>query len=313
MPNKNNLPSAQTLRRMTYFAAIAEAGSIRGAAEQLRLSVPVISEALSDLEDELGVTLAVRTTRKLELTQTGGAFFTAVTRMLTAAREALETVAPDKPISGKIAITLPVELAAHWLPERIASFQQRHPDVEFKIEANDQVTGLKGSAFDMAVRAAYVPSGKTEQGFESLPLVAVARTIPEIRSEAGSKRVIALPFLKAYGVERIDVADADSRKTLQLVSEKVIEINNRDAAISMARQGLGFALVTQAAVRDDLMAGTLCNILPGADFGQVSLRCLMRDRLPSPAADAFREFLMSPHPSGSRSPMQTRNRQTSRR
>ena len=291
MPNKDHLPSAQTLRRMTYFAAIAEAGSIRGAAEQLSLSVPVVSEALSDLEDELGVTLAVRTTRKLDLTQTGATFFTAVSGMMTAAREALDMVAPDRPISGKIAITLPVELAAHWLPERIASFRQRHSGVEFKIEANDQVTGLKGSAFDMAVRAAYVPPGKTEQGFESLPLVAVAQTIPDIRSEAGSKRVIALPFLKAYGVERIDIADADNRKTFQLVCETAIEINNRDAAIAMARKGLGFALVTQAAVRDDLNAGTLVNILPGTDFGQVSLRCLMRDRLPSPAAAAFRDFL----------------------
>lgn len=294
MPNKTSLPSAQTLRRMTYFAAIAEAGSIRGAAEYLNLSVAVVSEALSDLEEELKVTLAVRTTRKLELTEAGAAFSVGVAKMLSAAREALDAVAPDGTVSGKIAITLPVEVAAHWLPEHIASFQRRHPGVEFKIEANDQVTGLRGSAFDMAVRAAYVPPGKTEPGFETLPLVAVARTIPEICSEAGIKRVIALPFLKAYGVERIDIEDADSRQMFQLVSEKAIEINNRDAAIAMARQGLGFALITHAAVQDDLSAGTLFNILPGADFGHVSLRCLMRDRLPSPAVKAFRDFLVTP-------------------
>ncbi|MEO0976703.1 MAG: LysR family transcriptional regulator [Pseudomonadota bacterium] len=294
MPNKNGLPSAQTLRRMTYFAAIADAASIRGAAEQLGVSVPVVSEALSDLEEELGVTLAVRTTRKLELTQTGAAFSVAVTRMLSAAREALDTVAPGRPVSGKISITLPVELAAHWLPERMAVFQQMHPGVAFRIEASDLVTGLKGSSFDMAVRAAYVPPGTGEEGFENLPLVAVARAVPDIRCEAGSRRVLALPFLKAYGVERIDIADAETRQVFQLVSETAIEINNRDAAIAMARKGLGFALVTQAAVRDDLNTGTLVNILPGADFGQVSLRCLMRDRLPSPAAEAFRDFLLAP-------------------
>ncbi|WP_420333200.1 LysR family transcriptional regulator [Roseibium sp.] len=313
MPNKNSLPSAQTLRRMTYFAAIAEAGSIRGAAEQLNVSVPVVSEALSDLEDELDVTLAVRTTRKLQLTQTGVEFYAAVTEMLSAAHKALDTVAKDRPVSGKISITLPVELAAHWLPERIASFQQVHPEVAFKIEANDQVTGLKGSAFDMAVRAAYAPPGRTEPGFEQLPLIAVARTVPQICSEAGVKRVISLPFLKAYGVERIDIADADSGQVFQLISEQVIEINNRDAAIAMARKGLGFALVTRAAVAEDLAPGRLLNILPGADFGQVALRCLMRDRLPSPAAEAFRDFLTGPSPSGSPSPTRTRSRQTGRR
>lgn len=292
MPNKNGLPSAQTLRRMTYFAAIAEAGSIRGAAEQLSLSVPVVSEALSDLEEELGVTLAVRTTRKLELTQTGSTFYAAVTRMLVAARQALDTVAQDRPVSGKISITLPVELAAHWLPERIASFQQQHPDVEFRIEANDEVTELKGSAFDMAVRAAYVTPAKTEPGFESLPLVAVATILPETRSEARCRRIIGVPFLKAYGVERIDITDADSSQLFELAYEKAIEINNRDAAIAMARKGLGFALVTEAAVREDLNSGRLLNILPGADFGHVSLRCLLRDRLPSPAAEAFRDFLL---------------------
>ncbi|WP_422037707.1 LysR family transcriptional regulator [Roseibium sp.] len=292
MPNKSGLPSAQTLRRMTYFAAIAEAGSIRGAAEQLGLSVPVVSEALSDLEEELGVTLAVRTTRKLELTQTGSGFYAAVTGMLSAAREAIDTVAQDRPVSGKIAITLPVELAAHWLPERIASFQRQHRAVEFRIEANDEVSELKGSAFDMAVRAAYVTPAKTEPGFETLPLVAIASTMPDMRSDAQCKRIIGVPFLKAHGVERIDIADADSGRLFELAYEKAIEINNRDAAIAMARKGLGFALVTEAAVRDDLDAGRLLNVLPGADFGHVSLRCLLRDRLPSPAAEAFRDFLL---------------------
>ena len=137
-----------------------------------------------------------------------------------------------------------------------------------------------------------MPPGTREKGFENLPLIAVARAVPEIRSEAGGKRVAALPFLKAYGVERIEIAMRDEAQRFQLVYENAIEINNRDAAIAMARKGLGFALVTQAAVQEDLASGRLLNILPDADFGNVSLRCLMRDRLPSLAAETFRDFLM---------------------
>ncbi len=296
MPKKSALPSAQTLRRMTYFAAIAEAGSIRGASERLGLSVPVVSEALSALEEDLKVTLAARTTRKLELTDAGEAFYGAVTKVLSAAREALDTVAKDGTLSGRIAITLPVELAAHWLPERMASFQRRFPDVDFTIEASDQVTELKGSVFDLAVRAAYVPPGGQARGFENLPLVAVASKLPETSDEPGSKRVTDFPFLKAQGVERIDIGCGPGMEIVQLTFERAIEINNRDAAIAMARKGLGFALVTEAAVAGDLQSGRLLNILPGADFGWVALRCLMRDRLPSPAAEAFEVFLKTPSP-----------------
>ncbi|WP_305983679.1 LysR family transcriptional regulator [Roseibium sp. MMSF_3544] len=279
---------------MTYFAAIAEAGSIRGAAEQLGVSVPVVSEALSDLEDELKVTLAVRTTRKLELTQAGERFYVAVTNMLSAAREAMETVARDKPLSGRIAITLPVELAAHWLPERLARFQKKHPDVDFTIEASDSVTDLKGSSFDIAVRAAYVPPGAVEHGFERLPLVAVAAALPEIQRENDAMRIVGLPFLKAFGVEQVDIRYGARDKVLQVAFERAIEINNRDAAIAMARKGLGFVLVTEAAVALYLQQGGLLNILPGADFGCVVLRSLVRDRLPSPEAKAFEAFLKQP-------------------
>ena len=87
-------PNHQTVRRLTYFLAIADAGSIRGAAQTLGLSVPVLSTALSELEAELDVTLATRNTRQFTLTSAGEGVQAAVRNMLEAAGAAIEVAQP---------------------------------------------------------------------------------------------------------------------------------------------------------------------------------------------------------------------------
>ena len=63
------------LRQLTYFKAIAEHGSINGAARALHMSQPPLSYAISQLEDELGVTLFVRSSKGIELTDAGRVFY----------------------------------------------------------------------------------------------------------------------------------------------------------------------------------------------------------------------------------------------
>lgn len=67
------MASPKSLRLLSYFVHIARAGSISGPAARLRLSPAVVSESLPELEAEMGVTLAYRTTRSFTLTALGGA------------------------------------------------------------------------------------------------------------------------------------------------------------------------------------------------------------------------------------------------
>jgi DNA-binding transcriptional LysR family regulator len=86
--NRAHGRSVDTLSLMTTFVRIADSGSISSAARSLRLLVPMASRHLRSLEQELGVALVRRTTRRLDLTEAGAELLPRARRLL---REVDET------------------------------------------------------------------------------------------------------------------------------------------------------------------------------------------------------------------------------
>ena len=291
----------QTLRRLAYFEAIAQAGSIRGAAQRLGLSVPVLSSALSELEEELNVTLAVRSTRSMELTSAGRQVYRDASRMIEAAQSALSHSDDESALSGTVGVTLPAELALHWLPERVATFNALCPDVTLSVDANDHVVDLDNSPFDIAIRTEYRPtrpahSTKKASFFGWLDLVVVSRDLPEIHPSPNElEYAVESTFMVGPGGSGwIAGYRPGSASPMMLYPAKQMMVANREAAIAFAKQGLGCILVTEQSVREDLDAGRLVKVRPDLKFGGITLRTVMRDNLPSPAARRFQEVLSSP-------------------
>ena len=84
------------LRHLRYFLAVAEELHFARAAEKLHIEQSPLSRAIKELEEELGVKLLARTTRRTKLTHAGALFLEHVRRVLTAlqqARESVQTVA----------------------------------------------------------------------------------------------------------------------------------------------------------------------------------------------------------------------------
>ena len=98
----------------------------------------------------------------------------------------------------------------------------------------------------------------------------------------------------SIGGDWVAAYDANEAAPVVLHPSSVMMVSNREAAIAFAREGIGFALVTELSVRDDLKAGRLVRVLPDMTFGGITMQTVMRDRLPSPEARAFREFLSGP-------------------
>lgn len=148
---------ARDLRLLLYFAEVVRQGSIRGAARALSVSPPVVSAALRDLEALVGVTLITRTTRRLTLTDRGRACFDAADRMLSQAGTAMNIAAEDRPVSGVLGISAPIELCAAWLPEILSLYRERYPDVRCSLDASDAQIDLAASTSDIAIRARFAP------------------------------------------------------------------------------------------------------------------------------------------------------------
>lgn len=283
--------SHQTLRRLVYFAAIADAGSIRGAATRLNLSVPVLSEALSELEAELGVSLATRTTRHFELTEAGERTQLAAQTILESANGLSDLTSTTPQLDGTLCLTVPVEVAGFWLPQKLKAFRQKHPKVTFDVDVTDDVIDLRTSKVEVAIRTDYVPPHAPPRSAVNLPLVVVANGAIAV----GEDGVVEMPLIDSQTDRKLFATPRDGGAMCPLTFSRTDRITNRSAALQLARHGLGAVMVMRGSVVSELASGALSAILPDHDFGSVDLNCQFRDRLPSQTALIFaREIGLAP-------------------
>jgi DNA-binding transcriptional LysR family regulator len=145
-----------TLRQLEYFVAAGDAGSITGAAEQISISPPSISMAVSSLEREFGVQLFVRHhAQGLSLTFAGRALLEQAKRLLSQA-ERLSSAAFDlsAQVRGRLSVGCLVTLAPMILPELVHSFMQAYSTTEIQLFEGDQerlLSSLQKADLDIAI------------------------------------------------------------------------------------------------------------------------------------------------------------------
>lgn len=142
------------LNQVTLFVRVVEAESFTRAAEQLGLPKSSVSRAVSRLEDQLGVRLLQRTTRRLHLTDAGRAYFQQAQSALAGLAEAANAaVDAGKEPRGIVRITAPVDIGLILLTDVIASFTSKYPLIHIDLSLTPRVVDLVGEGFDLAVRA----------------------------------------------------------------------------------------------------------------------------------------------------------------
>ncbi|OYD25433.1 DNA-binding transcriptional regulator OxyR [Oceanimonas baumannii] len=129
------------LRDLEYLVALAEERHFRKAAEKCFVSQPTLSGQLRKLEDELGVLLMERTSRKVLFTPAGDAITAQARRVLAATKE-LRDIARTftEPMSGELHIGLIPTVGPYLLPHIIPALKQHFPELHiFLYEAQTQV------------------------------------------------------------------------------------------------------------------------------------------------------------------------------
>ena len=135
------------------FVSVVESGSFTAAAERLDADKSAISRRVSSLEEHLGVQLMRRTTRSLNLTDSGRSFYERSARILADLEEAESAVAQEHgELSGRLRVALPLSFGVLHMGPPIDAFSQQHPRVEFDLELNDRHVDLLQDKIDVAVR-----------------------------------------------------------------------------------------------------------------------------------------------------------------
>jgi len=143
------------LENMDTFVKVVEAETISAAADRLNVAKSAVSRRLKELEAHLGVKLFHRTTRKLNLTETGRSYYQQCVRLLD---DILETeIAVSQAhgtLEGGLRVALPLSFGLMHIGPAINAFLQRHPQIQFDLDFNDREVDLMQEGFDLAVRIA---------------------------------------------------------------------------------------------------------------------------------------------------------------
>jgi DNA-binding transcriptional LysR family regulator len=242
------------------LVAVADAGSIGGAARQLGLPKSVVSERLSELERSLGASLLQRTTRKSTFTGDGRTFLERARRIMQEAADARDEIAEQKgKLLGPLRVAAPVSFGTLHLGRALYPFLRENPDVRLTLDLDDRFVDAAADGYDAVIRHG---------------VVADARLV--VRKLASSRRfLVASPaYLEAHGTPKSVSAlhdhsailysnrEADwvfrgSRGAAVVRPARSMRVNNglimRDAALA----GLGITLLPTFLIRPELDSDAL--------------------------------------------------------
>ncbi|WP_051637726.1 LysR family transcriptional regulator [Rhodococcus sp. UNC363MFTsu5.1] len=168
-------------RQLRYFVAVAEELSFTRAAQKLHIAQQALSAQIKQLEQSLGVTLLVRTTRSVTLTAAGAVFLDDTSTLLAALDDAAERARATHRSENERLVLGFLEGAALTLTEPIMSaFRDRHPGVTIEMRQfnyDDPSAGLNDRSVDVAfVRRPLTTDGVDFEHLFTEPLVALVRT-----------------------------------------------------------------------------------------------------------------------------------------
>lgn len=158
------------LRQLAYFLAIAEEGNITRAAERLHIAQPPLSQQLKLLEEEFGLVLMERNTRKIKITDAGRLLQNRAKQIMELSEKTAKELKDLKEgFKGTLSIGTIASAGETLLPERIQSFHKKYPGVDFHIRESGTFEILE-LVKDGVVEIGIIRTPLNEGGFDYINL-----------------------------------------------------------------------------------------------------------------------------------------------
>lgn len=256
------------LKRITYFAAVVEAGSFTAAAERLGITKAVVSQQVARLEAEFRTALLFRTTRKVRPTEAGQAFYQRCVLILRETEDAFGELAEvaGEP-SGLLRLTAPLDYGIGVVVPAIADFMQRYPQCKVDAVLSDQTLDMMARNIELAVRVGWITDSHLQaRRIGTFRQLLVAP--PQLRARVEQMRVpediSQLPFV-ANTVLREPLRWHFSLSELERREVNLQASLSLDATLPVREAvllGAGLSVLPDYAIANDLAAGRLIHVLP---------------------------------------------------
>jgi len=256
------------LRRLAYFVAVVETGSFTAAAERLGITKAVVSQQVARLERECRTSLLVRTTRKVQTTESGQAFYLRCALILREAEHAFDDLAETSAEpSGMLRLTAPFDYGVGVVVPAIAAFTQRYPACKVDAILSDQTLDIMSGNIELAIRVGWLAETSLQArkigSFRQL-LVASPTMAPQVARLTRPEEIANLPFVANTALRdhlRWNFSRNDIERQVVHVQASIF----LDATLAVREavcQGAGLSVLPDFAIADEVAAGRLIQVLP---------------------------------------------------
>ena len=288
------------VKAMRAFVRIVEANSFSKAAETLNLPRAALSASIKNLEAYLGAQLLQRTTRRLSLTPEGERYYRQCADILAAIEtaEADFLGEPSRALHGKLRIDLPGSLGRAIVLPRIGAFRQAYPDLALSISLSDRLVDLTQEGIDCAVRVGALQDSSLVArplGCMRFLIAAAPGYLARRGTPAGAGELASFDGIVHFSGRTGRAFDWELETPGGRIKVAVgggLAVNDAEANLCCALQGLGLAQLGRYQARRHLASGELVEILPGLRPTPMPVSLLYpRGRMASPRLQAFAQWL----------------------
>lgn len=255
-----------TLDEMQVFIAIVDCGSITAAADALQQTISATSRTMTRLEEKLQTTLMRRTTRRLELTEEGGAYLEQARKIIAAVEETEEQMrARRNQPAGRLRVDAASPFMLHVIVPLVPGYRKRYPKVELELNSNEGNIDLLERRTDLALRIGSlkdsslhaVPIGRSRVRVLASPGYLAAHGPP--KRVADLREHSLLGFSQLESLNEWPLEDADGQP---LHIQPSIRSFSGETLRQLALNDAGIVCLSDFMTRADRQSGALRQLFP---------------------------------------------------
>ncbi|MCW4030661.1 MAG: LysR family transcriptional regulator [Candidatus Bathyarchaeota archaeon] len=251
---------------LNTFLTVARTHNFSVAAKELQTSQGTVSHHIAALEEYFEAEFFKRTPIGVDLTDEGRILKESAEKILQEAQAAKAKISASKhTLSGIVRIAASTIPEEHIIPGLIAEFQKHHPDVKFKIKAEDSLsslTSLQNGAVDFAgvgtIRGFEEKFDFLEVGEEQLVLVAACNHPLAKRKTVKLAEILSYPFINREETSgtRLEIEQLLKNNGYTLEELKVVfELGSTESVLTAVSEGRGISILSSIAAQKALAAG----------------------------------------------------------
>jgi len=273
---------------MRLFVRAAEAANFTQAADSLGVPKASISNAVRQMENQLGVRLFTRTTRRVALTQEGSMCLDRCKDILAEVDDLESLFSSAKSASGLLRVDMPHSLACMLVIPHLPEFFEQHPGLELDLSTTDRRVDLLREGFDCVLRAGFVQeSSLIARPLGELPQINCAsprylERFGEPRALEDLRRHRLVMYSPEPGVRDPGWQYHDGERYAHVPMGGVLTVNGVDAYQTACLAGLGMVQMPAYCVQNYLDSGELKEVLPAYRAAPLPVTLLYADRRYAP-------------------------------